>query len=145
LTNLRFEEGDACDLSGVADESFDLVVSMFGAMFAPRPFDAAAEMVRVTRRGGRTMMGNWIPGDPTLVAQILKISAAYTPAPRRGSSARLRGAWRITSGSASARPALRRITSLASGRPTFFAIPDRRRSSYPSAGGRLAAGVNERS
>jgi SAM-dependent methyltransferase len=84
LANLKFEEGDACDLAGLADESFDLVVSMFGAMFAPRPFDAAAEMVRVTRRGGRIVMGNWIPGDPTLVAQILKISAAYTPAPPAG-------------------------------------------------------------
>ena len=84
LTNLGFQEGDACDLRGIADESFDLVISMFGAMFAPRPFDAAAEMVRVTRRGGRIVMGNWIPGDPTLVAQILKISAAYTPAPPAG-------------------------------------------------------------
>jgi SAM-dependent methyltransferase len=84
LTNLRFEEGDASDLQGIQDESFDLVVSMFGAMFAPRPFDVAKEMVRVTRRGGRVVMGNWIPGDPTLVAQILKISAAYTPPPPEG-------------------------------------------------------------
>jgi SAM-dependent methyltransferase len=84
LTNLRFKEGDASDLQGIQDESFDLVVSMFGAMFAPRPFDVAKEMVRVTRRGGRVVMGNWIPGDPTLVAQILKISAAYTPPPPEG-------------------------------------------------------------
>ena len=84
LKNLRFEEGDASDLRGLNDESFDLVVSIFGAMFAPRPFDVAREMVRVTRRGGRIVMGNWIPGDPTLVAQILKISAAYTPAPPEG-------------------------------------------------------------
>jgi SAM-dependent methyltransferase len=84
LANLRFEEGDACDLANLADESFDLVVSIFGAMFAPRPFDAAREMVRVTRRGGRIVMGNWIPGDPSLVAQILKISAAYTPPPPEG-------------------------------------------------------------
>lgn len=84
LTNLRFEEGDASDLDGIEDESFDLVVSMFGAMFAPRPNDVAREMVRVTRRGGRIVMGNWIPGDPTLVAQILKISAAYTPPPPEG-------------------------------------------------------------
>ena len=41
-------------------------------MFAPRPFDVAKEMVRVTRPGGRIVMGNWIPGDPTLVAQILQ-------------------------------------------------------------------------
>ena len=84
LANLRFEEGDACDLAGIPDDSFDLVVSIFGAMFAPRPFDAAREMVRVTRPGGRIVMGNWIPGDPTLVAQILKISAAYTPPPPEG-------------------------------------------------------------
>jgi SAM-dependent methyltransferase len=84
LANLRFEEGDASDLESLKDDSFDLVVSMFGAMFAPRPFDVAKEMVRVTRRGGRIVMGNWIPGDPTLVAQILKISAAYTPPPPEG-------------------------------------------------------------
>ena len=84
LTNLHFQEGDASDLAGVADERFDMVVSIFGAMFAPRPFDVAREMVRVTRPGGRIVMGNWIPGDPTLVAQILKISAAYTPPPPEG-------------------------------------------------------------
>ena len=70
LANLRFQEGGASDLSGIHDNSFDLVVSMFGAMFAPRPFDVAREMVRVTRPGGRIVMGNWIPGDPTLVAQF---------------------------------------------------------------------------
>ncbi len=84
LTNLRFQEGDACNLSGLADDMFDLVVSIFGAMFAPKPFDVAKEMVRVTRPGGRIVMGNWIPNDPTLVAQILKISAAYSPPPPEG-------------------------------------------------------------
>ncbi len=84
LANLRFEEGDACALTRLEANSFDLVVTIFGAMFAPRPDDAAREMVRVTRSGGRIVMGNWIPGDPTLVAQILKISAAYTPAPPAG-------------------------------------------------------------
>lgn len=84
LTNCRFEEGDASDLQKLPDHSFDLVVSIFGAMFAPKPFDVAKEMVRVTRRGGRIIMGNWIPDDPTLVAQILKISSAYTPAPPEG-------------------------------------------------------------
>jgi SAM-dependent methyltransferase len=84
LANLRFEVGDACQLDGLADASFDLSVSIFGAMFAPRPFDVARELVRVTRAGGRIVMGNWIPGDPTLVAQILKISAAYTPPPPAG-------------------------------------------------------------
>src|SRR6187551_3238523 len=84
LTNCRFQEGDATDLSGLADQSFDLVVSIFGAMFAPRPSDVAREMVRVTRPGGRIVMGNWIPNDPTLVAQILKVSSAYSPPPPEG-------------------------------------------------------------
>jgi ubiquinone/menaquinone biosynthesis C-methylase UbiE len=84
LKNLRFQEGDASDLRELKDGAFDLVVSIFGAMFAPKPFDVAKEMVRVTRRGGRIVMGNWIPGDPTLVAQILKISAAYSPPPPEG-------------------------------------------------------------
>lgn len=79
LTNCTFREGDATDLQEQKDESFDLVISIFGAMFAPKPFDVAKEMVRVTRPGGRIVMGNWIPGDPTLVAQILKISSAYMP------------------------------------------------------------------
>ncbi|MDJ0512597.1 MAG: class I SAM-dependent methyltransferase [Methyloceanibacter sp.] len=84
LSNCRFQEGDASDLNGLEDESFDLVVSIFGAMFAPRPYDVAKEMVRVTRPGGRIIMGNWIPGDPTLIAQVLKVSAAYTPPPPEG-------------------------------------------------------------
>jgi len=84
LSNCRFEEGDATNLEGLADKSFDLVVSIFGAMFAPRPFDVAKEMVRVTKPGGRIVMGNWIPNDPTLVAQILKISSAYSPPPPEG-------------------------------------------------------------
>src|SRR5687767_2474952 len=84
LTNLRFQEGDASDLSELEDDSFDLVVSIFGAMFAPRPFDVAKELVRVTRPGGRIVMGNWIPNDPTLVAQILKISSSYSPPPPEG-------------------------------------------------------------
>jgi len=84
LANCRFQEGDATNLNALPDKSFDLVVSIFGAMFAPRPHDVAKAMVRVTRPGGRIVMGNWIPGDPTLVAQILKISSAYTPPPPEG-------------------------------------------------------------
>ena len=84
LDNIRFQEGDASDLSFLADESFDLVVSIFGAMFAPRPDDVAREMVRVTRRGGRIVMGNWIPNDPTLVAEILRLCAGYMPPPLPG-------------------------------------------------------------
>lgn len=84
LMNCKFQQGDATNLNGLSDQSFDLVVSIFGAMFAPQPFDVAKEMVRVTRSGGRIVMGNWIPNDPTLVAQILKISATYTPPPPEG-------------------------------------------------------------
>jgi SAM-dependent methyltransferase len=84
LTNCKFQEGDASNLHELKDHTFDLVVSIFGAMFAPKPLDVAKEMVRVTRPGGRIVMGNWIPNDPTLVAQILKISAAYSPPPPEG-------------------------------------------------------------
>jgi ubiquinone/menaquinone biosynthesis C-methylase UbiE len=84
LTNITFQQGDATNLNELSDKTFDLVVSIFGAMFAPRPMDVAKEMVRVTKPGGRIIMGNWIPGDPTLVAQILKISSAYTPPPPEG-------------------------------------------------------------
>jgi ubiquinone/menaquinone biosynthesis C-methylase UbiE len=84
LSNISFQEGDAIDLVDLKDNSFDLVVSVFGAMFAPKPFEVAKEMVRVTKPGGRIVMGNWIPGDTTLVAQILRISSAYTPPPPEG-------------------------------------------------------------
>src|SRR3974377_1175601 len=84
LANCKFQEGDASNLHDLKDRSFDLVVTIFGAMFAPKPFDVAKEMVRVTRSGGRIVMGNWIPNDPTLVAQILKISSAYSPPPPEG-------------------------------------------------------------
>jgi ubiquinone/menaquinone biosynthesis C-methylase UbiE len=84
LTNCKFVEGDASNLQELKNRSFDLVVSIFGAMFAPKPFDVAKEMVRVTRPGGRIVMGNWIPNDPTLVAQILKISSSYSPPPPEG-------------------------------------------------------------
>lgn len=84
IANCRFQEGDATSLRELGDDTFDLVVSIFGAMFAPRPHDVAKEMVRVTRPGGRVVMGNWIAGDPTIVAQILRISSAYTPPPPEG-------------------------------------------------------------
>lgn len=85
LKRLRFQEGDACNLAGVADHSFDLTLSVFGAMFAPAPVAVAKEMVRVTRPGGRIVMGNWIPNDPTsFVSQLLRISAAFSPSPPEG-------------------------------------------------------------
>lgn len=84
LDNVHFQQGDASELVDLSDDAFDLTLSVFGAMFAPRPYDVAKEMVRVTRPGGRVVMANWIPGDPTLVAQILKIAAAYSPPPPPG-------------------------------------------------------------
>ena len=84
LTNCTFQEGDATNLQELKDRTFDLVVSIFGAMFAPKPFDVAKEMVRVAKPGGRIVMGNWIPNDPTLVAQILKVSSSYSPPPPEG-------------------------------------------------------------
>ena len=84
LTNCRFQQGDATDLHQIEANSFDLVLSIFGAMFAPRPFEVAKEVVRVTRPGGRIVMGNWIPNDPTFVARLLKISMAYSPPPPEG-------------------------------------------------------------
>jgi ubiquinone/menaquinone biosynthesis C-methylase UbiE len=84
LTRLQFQQGDACNLDGVPNDLFDVAISVFGAMFAPKPFDVAKEMVRVTRPGGRIVMGNWIPNDPTFVSQLLKISSAFTPPPPEG-------------------------------------------------------------
>src|SRR6266849_9415965 len=84
LNRLKFQEGDACDLQGISDHSFDLTLSVFGAMFAPKPFDVAREMVRVTKPGGRIVMGNWIPGDATFVSQLLKLSSSYMPPPPDG-------------------------------------------------------------
>ncbi|UYQ95740.1 class I SAM-dependent methyltransferase [Chitinophaga horti] len=84
LTNIAFQEGDATDLQGLEDQQFDMAVTIFGAMFAPKPQEVANELVRVTRPGGKIVMGNWIPGDATLVAQILKTCSAYTPPPPEG-------------------------------------------------------------
>ena len=85
LPRLKFQEGDACNLQGVSDHSFDLTISVFGAMFAPKPFDVAKEMVRMTKPGGRIVMGNWTPNDPTsFVSQLLKVSASFMPPPPEG-------------------------------------------------------------
>jgi SAM-dependent methyltransferase len=81
LTNVRFREGDAQNLEEFSDDSFDFVLSIFGAMFAPNPQEVAKELVRVARPGGTIVMGNWIPGDPTWAAELFRIATAYNPPP----------------------------------------------------------------
>ena len=135
LANCRFQEGDASGLHGLDDHAFDLVVSMFGAMFAPDPFDVAREMVRVTRPGGRIVMGNWIPGDPTLVAQILRISSAYSPPPPEGFISPM--TWGIE-GHVAERFAGAGVAreKISFARETWrFHFPGRRRGSWPCSGG----------
>lgn len=73
---IRFEVGDAEALP-YPDNRFDLVVSLIGAMFAPRPERAAAELVRVCRPGGRIVMGNWTPEG--FIGQMFRIVARYVP------------------------------------------------------------------
>jgi len=131
LTNLRFQEGDACNLSGLADDMFDLVVSIFGAMFAPKPFDVAKEMVRVTRPRGRIVMGNWIPNDPTLVAQILKISAAYSPPPPEGFVSPM--TWGVES------HVLERFGAAGVPKERITCVPDTYTFSYPNPPAELVA------
>src|SRR5207244_3157664 len=110
LHRLKFQEVDACNLEGISEHSFDLTLSVFGAMFAPKPFDVAREMVRVTKPGGRIVMGNWIPNDPTsFVSQLLKISSSFMPPPPEGFISPMTWAWTLISSSVSARPGCPRI------------------------------------
>ena len=125
LTNCKFQEGDASNLHLLRDQSFDLVVSIFGAMFAPKASEVAKEMVRVTRRGGRIVMGNWIPNDPTLVAQILKISSAYTPPPPEGFVSPM--TWGIESN------VIERFTSAGVPAEKIFFVRDTFTFNYPTA------------
>lgn len=76
--NCRFEEGDAEDMA-FDDSSFDTVITVFGAMFAPRPDKVSAELIRVCRSGGRIVMANWIPAG--FVGQMFKIGASHVPPP----------------------------------------------------------------
>lgn len=75
---IQFDEGDAESLP-YDDASFDLVVSMFGAMFAPRPQLVAAELVRVCRPGGRIAMANWTPEGH--IGQMFKATGKHVPPP----------------------------------------------------------------
>ncbi|CAA9459390.1 MAG: SAM-dependent methyltransferase [uncultured Rubrobacteraceae bacterium] len=74
----RFDEGDA-EMLSYEDASFDLVMSLFGAMFAPRPERVAAELIRVCRPGGRIVMGNWTPEG--FVGQMFKTIGKHVPPP----------------------------------------------------------------
>lgn len=76
--NVQFDEGDAEQLP-YPDASFDLIVSMFGAMFAPRPERVSAELVRVCRPGEQIVMANWTPRG--FIGQMFKIASAYVPPP----------------------------------------------------------------
>lgn len=75
---VQFDVGDAEDLP-YPDESFDLVVSLIGAMFAPRPELVASELLRVTRPGGRVVMGNWTP--ESFVGDFFRTVGRHSPPP----------------------------------------------------------------
>jgi SAM-dependent methyltransferase len=75
---INFEEGDAEQLP-YGDASFDEVVTMFGAMFAPRPSTTVAELLRVCRPGGRVAMANWTPSG--FIGRMFKVTAAHVPPP----------------------------------------------------------------
>lgn len=74
--DIQFDEGDA-EMLPYEDKSFDLVVSLIGAMFAPRPERVASELVRVCRSGGRIVMANWTPEGH--VGQMFKTIGKYVP------------------------------------------------------------------
>ena len=74
----RFDEGDA-EMLSYEDGSFDIVVSLIGAMFAPRPELVAAELKRVCRPGGKIIMGNWTPTG--FIGQMFKINGKHVPPP----------------------------------------------------------------
>ena len=76
--DVRFDEGDA-EMLPYPDASFDLVVSLIGAMFAPRPELVAAELLRVCRPGGRIVMANWTPEGH--VGQMFKVIGRHVPPP----------------------------------------------------------------
>ena len=76
--NAEFREGDAEALI-FADHSFDVIVSVFGAMFAPRPEKVASEFLRVCRPGGRIAMGNWMPSG--FVGKMFAVTAKHAPPP----------------------------------------------------------------
>ena len=76
--SVQFDEGDAEQLP-YADASFDVAVSMFGAMFAPRPALVASELARVLKPGGLLAMANWNPASFT--GQMFKVGSKHAPPP----------------------------------------------------------------
>lgn len=76
--NAKFDEGDAEALPYAAD-SFDTVITMFGAMFAPRPDLVASELKRVARPGGLIAMANWTPAG--FIGQMFKTMSGHVPPP----------------------------------------------------------------
>ena len=76
--SISFDLGNAEEMPYTRG-SFQTVVTMFGAMFAARPERAAAELLRVTRPGGRIVMANWTPGS--FIGEMLRTTVAYAPAP----------------------------------------------------------------
>ena len=76
--NIKFDVGDA-EAMPYADDTFDVVMTMFGAMFAPRPEVTAGELVRVCKPGGRIAMANWTPGG--FAGQMFKLSTKYITPP----------------------------------------------------------------
>ncbi|HXG64507.1 MAG TPA: methyltransferase domain-containing protein [Blastocatellia bacterium] len=76
--HIQFDEGDAEALP-YPDAAFDEIVTMFGAMFAPRPQLVAAELARVCRPGGRVAMANWTPAG--FIGQLFKITGRHVPPP----------------------------------------------------------------
>jgi ubiquinone/menaquinone biosynthesis C-methylase UbiE len=75
---IEFQEGDAEALP-FPEESFDVVLSTFGAMFAPDPAKAASEMLRVCRAGGKIGMANWVPDG--MVGEMFQITSSFAPPP----------------------------------------------------------------
>ena len=78
---INFKEGDAEALTFAGGQS-DLVVSMFGVMFAPRPNVAAAELLRVTRSGGQVALANWTPEG--FIGKMFSVFKAHLPPPPTG-------------------------------------------------------------
>jgi ubiquinone/menaquinone biosynthesis C-methylase UbiE len=75
-SDIQFDVGDAESMP-YQDAEFDLVISLIGAMFAPRPELAASELIRVCKPGGRIVMGNWTPEG--FIGKMFKIVSKYAP------------------------------------------------------------------